>query len=193
MGEDGVIHFYDSIETDKDPVYVAMASFITSYARLKTITAFQKLYDDFNEGRSKAEPVYADTDSLHINLNGENPEEFLANCGLDIDSTKLGAWDHEMTFRRGKYLRQKCYMEEEYIDEKAYEKGLKSEHPYLYSKDKDGFYKLKITVAGMPVGCYQHVNFNNFKIGASYKGKKQPKRVKGGVVLAEVEFTIKEC
>ena len=44
----------------------------------------------------------------------------------------------------------------------------------------------------MPKDCYQYVNFNNFKIGASYKGKKQPKIVPGGVVLSEIDFTIKK-
>lgn len=176
MGEDGVVHFYDSEEEERDGVYVAMASFITSYARLKTITAFQKVLDDHNSGKTKAEPVYADTDSLHIVLNGEDADKFLANCGLDIDPTKLGAWDYETKFNKGKFLRQKCYIENS-------TKDVKNPNPE---------YKLKITVAGMPPACYEYVNFNNFKIGANYKGKKQPKIVRGGVVLAEVDFTIKE-
>ena len=44
----------------------------------------------------------------------------------------------------------------------------------------------------MPKGCYDQVNFRNFKIGATFVGKKQPKKVKGGVVLASVDFTIKK-
>ena len=100
-----------------------------------------------------------------------------------------------MTFRKGKYLRQKCYIEKEIITEEDYFKGLKKEDSFLYSKDlkKGEYYKLKITVAGMPKGCYPYVNFSNFKIGATYKGKKQPKNVKGGVVLSDIDFTIKKC
>ena len=192
LGEDDVIHFKITDPEHKDPVYVALASFITSYSRLKTISAAQKIMDNYNNGLSKANFVYADTDSLHIDLNGMDEEEFLSTCGLDIDPTRLGAWDHEMTFKRAKYLRQKCYLEDEIISEEKYLKGLKGEEPYLYSKDKDGFYKLKITVSGMPKGCYPYVNFNNFKIGASYKGKKKPTNVKGGVVLTDIDFTIKE-
>ena len=52
-------------------------------------------------------------------------------------------------------------------------------------------YNLKITVAGMPTDCHKYVNFDNFNIGSSYKGKKQPKIVPGGVVLSEIDFTIK--
>lgn len=176
LGEDEVIHFHDSEVTFKDGVYVAMASFITSYARLKTITAAQKLMDNYNEGKSKAQFVYADTDSLHIYLNGEDEKEFLANCGLDIDDTRLGAWKFESKFNKAKFLRQKCYIENSTED---------IENP-------DPEYELKVTVAGMPKGCYPYVNFKNFKIGASYKGKMQPKNVKGGVVLKDVDFTIKE-
>ena len=198
-----IVKFEDSDPELKDGVYVAMASFITSLARLKTITAFQTVLDNFNTGKSKAMPVYADTDSLHILLNGEDEKEFLANSGLEIHETDLGAWDHEGSFNKAKFLRQKCYIEnhiiEDYEDDKGnlitaesqYEKGLKGETKFLYSKDKQGYYKLKITVSGMPSECYDQVTFKNFKIGAEYKGRKQPKVIPGGCVLQSVDFTIK--
>ncbi len=187
LGEDDIIHYKDSDVEYRDGVYIAMASFITSYARLKTITAAQVVMDNYNSGKSKIQFVYADTDSLHcISPDFSLPE------GLDIDSTKLGAWDFESKFKRAKFLRQKCYIEDEIIKEEKYEEGIKGSNKFLFSKDDNGFYKLKITVAGMPKGCYEYVTFNNFKIGASYNGKKQPKMVKGGVVLSDIDFTIKE-
>ena len=191
-GEDDEIHYKDGETEYKDGIYIAMASFITSYARKKTITSAQKVMDNYNNGLSKAQFVYADTDSLHIVLNGEDEQEFLKNCELDIHPTKLGAWDNESKFISAKFLRQKCYIEKEIITEDDYLKGIKEENNYLYSKDKKGYYKLKITVAGMPTTCYPYVNFDNFNIGASYKGKKQPKIVPGGVVLSEIDFTIKK-
>lgn len=191
LGEDEVIHFYDGELEKRDGIYIAMASFITSYARLKTITAGQKILDNYNKGISKAEAVYFDTDSCHVALNGESEEEFFKNCGLDIHPTKLGAWDHEMSFVKGKYLRQKCYIEKAIISEESYLEGIDSNNKVLYSKDEKGFYVLKVTVAGMPARCHKYVDFDNFKIGATYGGKIQPKRVKGGVILADIEFSIK--
>lgn len=191
LDENNEVKFKYGEEESRDPLYVAMASFITSYARLKTISSAQRITDNYNKGLSKAEFVYADTDSLHIVLNGESEEEFFKGCGLDIDSTKLGAWDYEAKFNKAKFLRQKCYIENHIISEEEYERAHKGEESFLYTKDEKGFYKLKITVAGMPSGCYPEVTFNNFKLGASYNGKKQPKIVKGGVILREVDFTIK--
>lgn len=185
--EDGSVHYYDSEPEEKDGIYIAIASFITSYARLKTISAAQTITDNYNKGLSKIQFVYADTDSLHC-----VSDDFSLPDGLEIDSTKLGAWDHEMNFSKGKYLRQKCYMENEIISEEDYIKGLEGENAFLYGSDDKGFYKTKITVAGMPSSCYQQVTFKNFKIGATYTGKLQPKIVKGGTILKSVDFTIKK-
>ena len=171
MGDDEVIHFKDSEEERKDGVYIAMASFITSYARRKTITSAQTIMDNYNSGKSKIQFVYADTDSLHcISPDFELPE------GLEIDRFRLGAWKFESKFNKAKFLRQKCYMENSTED-------IENDNPE---------YELKITVAGMPKDCHKHVNFNNFKIGASYEGKKSPKLVKGGVILENIDYTIKK-
>lgn len=149
LTEDG-IRFNTGQEKTKDPVYLPMASFITAYARKKTITTAQKLYDRF---------VYSDTDSIHI-TGTEIPE------GIEIDDFKLGAWALESKFTRAKFLRQKCYVEE-----------------------IDG--DLSVTVAGMPAQCHSLVTFDNFKLGSRYAGKLVPQRVDGGIVLKDIEYTIK--
>jgi hypothetical protein len=95
-------------------------------------------------------------------------------AGLEISPTKLGAWKFESKFNKGKFLRQKCYIENSSED-------IENPKPE---------YKLKVTVAGMPEECYEQVNFSNFKIGATYQGKKQPEIVKGGVILKNIDFTI---
>lgn len=173
--EDGEVKYYYSDPETRKGIYIAMASFITSYARLKTITSAQKIMDDYNAGKSKIQFIYADTDSLHL----DSPGFMLPN--LEIDPYKLGAWKYESKFyspdgNGAKYLRQKCYIENTSED--------------IDNPNPD--YKLKITVAGMPEECYSQVTFNNFKIGADYYGKKMPKTVPGGTVLIDGTFTIKE-
>lgn len=168
------VKYYDSEPKSKDGIYIAIGSFITSYARRKTITSSQKIMDNNLAGISKAQWVYSDTDSMHISLNGESPEKFLSESGLDISDTELGAWKYESRFRKAKFLRQKCYIEDSTED--------------VENSNPD--YELKVTVAGMPNGCHSQVTFKNFKIGASYTGKLQPKIVDGGCILKEVDFTI---
>ena len=168
MNKKGVISFKDSVPVRREGVYIAMASFITSLARKRILTAAQKIQDDYHAGKSNIQFVYADTDSLHL----ISPDGTLPEC-LEIDNLKMGAFKFEGEFRKAKFLRQKCYIEE-------------------LSKPHKEDYHLKITVAGMPETCYQYVNFNNFKIGATYKGKLEPERVPGGVVLKSIDYTIKK-
>jgi hypothetical protein len=173
--QDGEVKYYYSEPKTRKGIYIAMASFITSYARLKTITSAQKITDDYNAGKSDIQFIYADTDSLHCLSPGFKLPE-----GLEIDPYKLGAWKYESKFyspdgKGAKFLRQKCYIENltEDIDE---------ENPE---------YHLKITVTGMPEECYSQVTFDNFEIGADYYGKKMPTTVPGGTVLIDGTFTIK--
>lgn len=168
MNKKGVVTFKDGIPKKKEGIYIPIATFITSFARKRILTAAQKIQDDYNAGKSKIQFIYADTDSLHL----LSPDYELPEC-LNINQTEMGAFKHEGNFRRAKFLRQKCYIEE-------------------LSKPHKEEYNLKVTVAGMPEECYQYVNFTNFKIGAKYKGKLEPQRVPGGVILGDVDFTIKK-
>lgn len=165
-----IVAYKDTDPEQTDGVYVAMASFITSYAREKTIRAAQQICDDYEAGRSKIQFCYADTDSLHC-----ISEDHSLPDGLHIDKYELGAWKYESRFNRAKFLRAKCYIENstEKVD------------------DPDAAYNLKVTVAGMPEECHDQVTFSNFQIGAQYYGKKTPKIVPGGVVLTSIDFTIK--
>lgn len=168
IDEKNVIYYKDSDPKQKDGVYLPIATFVTSYARKRILTAAQKIQDDYNAGKSNIQFVYADTDSLHL----LSPEFKIPEC-LNVNQTDMGAFKFEGTFRQAKFLRQKCYIEE-------------------LCKPHKTEYELKITVAGMPESCYQYVNFSNFRIGAKYRGKLEPKRVPGGVLLSEVDFTIKK-
>ena len=151
LDENGIVRYKLSEVELKDPIYIPVGSFITAWARYTTITAAQKCYKRF---------IYADTDSLHLE-GTEIPD------GLEISPTKLGAWKHESTFERARFLRQKSYIEE-----------------------IEG--KLKITCAGMPSACYQYVTWDNFHIGNEFQGKLKQKIVKGGAVLMETPHKLRE-
>lgn len=148
--DDGVIKYINGEEETRKGVYIAGGVFVTAYARYKTITSAQKLYDRF---------LYSDTDSLHL-LGTDLPSD------LEIDDVKLGAWAHEKTFKKARFLRAKAYIEE--TD------------------------KLDITCAGMPYYCHSKVNWDNFKIGAEYDGKLRHVNVKGGVVLLPTTYIIRK-
>lgn len=162
LNDDGVLRFKYADPEEKKPIYIPVATFITAYARNKTIRSAQKVYDRF---------VYADTDSLHL-IGTELPNE------LEIDETRLGAWDHENTFHRAKFIRAKCYLED-------------SNEPEVWNTEDYDKKKVKITVAGMPSSCYEYVTYDNFRIGMEYQGKLTTKRVKGGSVLVDTTYKIK--
>ncbi|MCR0248995.1 hypothetical protein MKA36_21095 [[Clostridium] innocuum] len=105
--------------------------------------------------------IYADTDSLH--LVGTDIPKAIEHI---IDDKELGYWAHESTFTRARFIRQKTYIEE-----------------------IDG--KINVKCAGMPDTIKSRVTWDNFHKGFKSGGKLLPKRVKGGIILKETEFTLK--
>ena len=167
--KNGEVRYKVGIETEKDSVYVAMSSFICAYGRKTIIKAIQKIQDDFISGKSDVEFIYCDTDSIHC---VSHKREF-ALPDVEIDKLEFGKFKIECKFKRGKYIRTKCYLLE----------------ASKYDKEE---YSLDITVAGMPEECYDQVTFNNFKVGTNYVGKLAPVIVPGGVILENIDFTIQE-
>lgn len=178
LGEDDKVHYYMGELETRDGIYIPIAAFCTSYARqniIETSMAIRK-WSMAKYGRDLY--IYSDTDSAHIET--PNPESDVNDLSeiIDIDDYKLGAWKPESTFVKGKYLRQKCYIEQ----------------------GEDG--SLNTTIAGLPKKLSHIINFDNFEEGFSTEnftdeeigdsGRKLTyKYVPGGVVLAETEFTIK--
>lgn len=97
LDDDGVLRYHDLPEEARRGVYLPVAVFVTAWARYKTITSAQSVYERF---------VYADTDSLHL-IGTDVPG------GLDVDPVRLGAWKHESTFDEAKFIRAKTYVEHE--------------------------------------------------------------------------------
>ena len=105
--------------------------------------------------------LYADTDSLH--LSG------LEDVSLNVHPTELGAWKHEYDFEQGIFARAKAYTE-------------------LVIKGDERQYETHI--AGLPINIAEQVRFEDYQNGKAFPGKLMPKRVPGGIVLEEIEFTL---
>lgn len=174
--EDDVVHYALGEVSERSPIYIPIGIFVTAWGRYVTITSAQKIVDRF---------IYADTDSLHI-VGTDAPE------GLEVSDTELGAWKIETHFRRARYVRQKSYVDEEYVSDETIEK-VKRETPELRNIINEHYKTiLKVTSAGMPKGCYKNVTFENYKAGTVYEGKLKKCHVKGGVVLLDTVHTLRE-
>ena len=182
---------FSTISTDNDGnkldyldkgVFIAMASFITSYAREVLLTSIEKVYDRF---------LYCDTDSIHI-------------TGFDIPNItihdkNLDAWKLEGKFTKAKYIGAKRYAE--YINNKwdikccglsrdimekitmdIFEcceftpKEIKKNIDKLFTKDDIFYYKDK--------ECTK-------KVKGLVRSKKK-KYVKGGIVIKEQPYMIND-
>ena len=174
--EDDVVKYGLHELEERDPVYVPMASFITSYARRKTILTSQAIRDYSMKKYGVDKYVYSDTDSIHCLFDVEEidkgvfkflEEDKELNDIIDIDDYRLGAWKIESRYKRGKYIRQKCYIELGYED------------------------KLNVVVAGLPKSLSHKITFDNFNNELSVGGKLTFKHTKGGIVLVETTFSIK--
>lgn len=170
LNEDGIVKYKMYPKEIRDSIYIPVASFITSYARNKTIRTSQAIKDYTIKNYNKDYYIYSDTDSIHLLDIDEN----ILKSFVDIDDYKLGAWKIESKFVKGKYIRQKCYIELGYDD------------------------KLNVTVAGLPKKLGKYVTFENFnkrmQILANDTEKEHKltfKHVKGGVILADTDFSIK--
>ena len=175
MDHDQIMHYNVLPREERKSIYVPCASFVTAYGRKQIIEQSQAIRDWSMKYKGYDAYIYSDTDSIHALLTDEDVEKL--SDVLDIDDYRLGALKKESIFVRGKYLRQKCYMEQW----------------------PDG--TMNVTVAGLPKKLSHVVNFDNFKVGFTTAdltdeeigeaGRKLTyTHVKGGVILTETDFTI---
>lgn len=170
LKEDDSVGYHILPIEKRDSVYIPIATFITSYARRKTIETSQTIREYTETKYGEDLYIYSDTDSIHVEL--EKADEL--KDYVNIDDYILGYWKEESHFTRGKYIRQKCYIEE-----------------------FEG--KLNTTIAGLPKKLGKYVTFNNFNEGFSTltidikeEDKKLTfKHIKGGVLLVPTDFTLK--
>lgn len=169
--EDGIVKYALYPEEEKKSLYIPVATFITSYARKKTIETSQAIRDYTMKKYNEDFYIYSDTDSIHMK---KLPPEELSQF-VEIDDFELGKWKIESdNIKIAKFLRQKCYIEIDENDNK------------------------NVTIAGLPKKLADYVTIDNFKEGFSILAedtekdhKLTYKHVKGGVLLVDTDFSIK--
>lgn len=165
------VEYVNGEDEDMRIYYLPVAIAITSVCH--------KLIDDAILATGYKNFVYCDTDSVHTL--GTLPADW-------IDNKRIGAFKFEGVEVKAKYVRQKCYITEEYNDKKQK-------------------YEVNITCCGMPdsvkkflIRTHKEDVFEVFKVGLKVglqtEGvtledlKLQPKAVQGGVVLAPTQFSL---
>lgn len=220
LSPENIVKYETLPEELREPIYIPVGTFITAYARYKTISTSQKIHEKSIKETGKSRYLYSDTDSIHM-LGTDIPKY------IDIDDFKLGAWAHESTFYKARFLRTKRYIEYNillndnlYVSENETEKEkLKKAKfmrtkkgiiynpynkpneikPFIVNKFNNKLYVFQqdstgfppsVTCAGMPDKCYKYVTWHNFKQGTQFEGKLRPKTVEGGVILMPELFTM---
>lgn len=200
LKDEEVVGFVEISEYEKKPGYIPIGSAITSYARNFTIRAAQKNF----HGVDKRGFIYADTDSIHCDL---EPEEIK---GITVHPKDFCCWKLEACWDEAIFTRQKTYIE----------RVVKEDLQPI----KEPYYNIKC--AGMPEKCkklfemsmlklskeewertkgdeWSKLNdeerafvtvprgLSDFKIGLTVPSKLMPKRIAGGVLLAETTYEMR--
>jgi hypothetical protein len=188
--EDESLGYKVVLEDNKEPIYIACGSAITSYSRNFTIRSAQANF----HGADKRGFKYADTDSIHCDL---DPSEIV---GIRVSDNDFCAWKLESCWDIAKFVRQKTY-----IEHVTHENLQPVEKPYY-----------NIKCAGMPESCKDLLlismgekkptpkqeiysefyekkrTLDDFKIGLTIPSKLVPKTIKGGVILVETDYTLRD-
>lgn len=197
MKENDVVGYMTVVANDKKAGYIPVGSAITSYARNFTIRAAQANY----HGDNKAGFIYADTDSIHCDL----PPDKIKN--IKVDDKKFCCWKLESCWDTGKFVRPKTYMEHithenlNPIDEPYWNikcAGMPEECKKLFvrsmntepiteaeiEKEKWNEEKIKFVTEKRTI--------DDFDIGLIIPGKLRPKRIKGGIILEETTYEMRD-
>ena len=190
--DDKTIGFLPVAEANKKPGYIPVGSAITSYARNFTIRAAQKNY----HGKDKRGFIYADTDSIHCDL---EPEEIV---GIKVHDKDFCCWKLESCWDVAVFTRQKTYIEHvvkedlKNIDntynnikcagmpercKKLFEKSMQGYKPKdtdKFTEEELKFIKTKRTL-------------EDFKVGLKVPSKLMPKRIRGGVLLVNTTYEMR--
>lgn len=193
LNENNALNSEIIFECNKTAGYIAVGAAITSYARAFTVRAAQANYDTF---------CYADTDSIHCCC---KPEEVK---GIRIHDTAFNCWKIEAEWDKALFVRQKTYAEHMVIaDGEPLEKpkweikcaGLPKKCKELFNISLEGLDKYSDEAIMKMKEKYskEEMDFiskkrtiEDFKKDLRIPGKLLPVHIPGGVVLADVYFTL---
>lgn len=203
----GTLGFFLVEDHNKKAGYIAIGSAITSYARNFTIRAAQKNY----YGVNKRGFIYADTDSIHCDLNADEIK------GIKVDDKNFCCWKLESTWDKGYFTRQKTYIEH-VVEEnlKPIEKpfynikcaGMADKCKRLFEISLEGTAKIdgyidqfgnhkewtndeKEFLFDAETGEVIKRDLTDFKKGLRIPDRLVSKRIRGGIVLRDDFYTMK--
>lgn len=169
---------FEPVEDRRKNLYCPTSAFITAHCRKRIIEDAMKFGSQF---------VYMDTDSLHILKGDIDPLKV-----LEVHKTKLGAYKHEATWERARYLRAKAYYHDQGAEAAAYRREqlrLKDAgKPY----DTSIYKTTEIKCGGMTDMVKDFVDFENFFTNKIFNGKLIGTFVPGGYLLKETTYKIAE-
>ena len=160
------------VEIDREPKYLPLAMFVTSYAR----NMISKLCNAIGWNHV----AYTDTDSVHVyNMTVDECVARITGAGYAVDGTDLGALKFESRWREAMYVRNKGYFHFGELD------------PYtgktLY--DKEGNEKNEIKMAG--ANAFENCTCMTDVMNKELKVKqKRGYRVRGGTLIFEHDTTV---
>jgi hypothetical protein len=188
LKEDGSVGFYTVVAYEKQAGYIPVGSAITSYARNFTIRTAQKNY----YGADKRGFIYADTDSIHCDL---KPEELV---DVPVHPTAFCHWKLESLWDEGWFVRQKTYIEH------VTHEDLQPVTPYYNVKcagmpDRcKELFIASITNTQIEINSQEEEEFlkekhvlTDFDVGLRVPSKLIPKRINGGIVLADTFYEMR--
>ena len=171
---------------EKDVVFIAIGSAITSYARNFTIRTAQQNY----HGVNKAGFIYADTDSIHCDL----PLEKIK--GVRLSDNDFCCWKHESSWDEALFIRQKTYIEHVqdkkggYYDIKC--AGMTERCKQLFIASMTQVYNEDDYTAEELSFIKEAHGLESFETGLVIPtGKLVPRRIKGGTVLVDTSYEIR--
>lgn len=203
----------DDTPDEPDWGYVAVASAVTSYGRNFTIRASQKFFfGDDSQGF-----IYADTDSMHMNLTKETVLRLAKENNIPIHDSNFNSWAIESEWCQAKFIRQKTYVERivnengtEY-DVKCAGMGKRCKELFNMSLNKEeynvddmtydellfmrGLYRIK-NKPNIPIeellkmpDCNRTID--DFRLGLQIPSNIKAKQIDGGTLLTEYAYELR--